>query len=114
MYIFPIEKGGNWSLVGSDAAAVKLIKKPTMQLNLKECSPELQQMIVVHQFGHALGLEHEHHHSDLCEILDKHLDDEKMDTVYIESGMTFEKEWPWSSTVQEKTEYDPKSIMHCW
>lgn len=45
--------GGNWSKVGSEALAVP---KTKMTMNLEKVDEHL----VLHEFGHCLGLEHEH------------------------------------------------------
>jgi hypothetical protein len=49
------KKGDNISAVGALARAIK--SKPTMNL-----SPPLTRRAILHEFGHALGLRHEHHH----------------------------------------------------
>lgn len=52
---------GNWSFVGTDALKVK--SGATMGLRLYEQDAELEwQRVVLHEFGHVLGLEHEHKH----------------------------------------------------
>lgn len=55
--------GSSWSYVGTDALSVHPLA-PTMQLGwLTESTPtEEIQRVVLHEFGHALGLLHEHQH----------------------------------------------------
>jgi hypothetical protein len=57
------QKGQSWSDVGTDAARRKA-DEPTMNLGwLDESSkPDTLRAVVLHEFGHALGLLHEHKH----------------------------------------------------
>ena len=100
-------------MVGMEAKAVEDLKKPTMQLNLGGHSPDLQESVVVHQFGHALGLEHEHQRSDFWDVVGKHLDIEVMkEDPKVRSA--FEKQWAQAGEQSgfSLCEYDPDSIMH--
>lgn len=56
--------GGSWSYVGSDAATVAKKGKPTMNLGwATETTAESSFVsVVLHEFGHAIGLLHEHNH----------------------------------------------------
>lgn len=52
---------GNWSCIGTDARRVEVRARPTMNLQLTLATPEdVFRRIVLHEFGHALGLVHEH------------------------------------------------------
>ena len=107
-----LDTGGNWSMVGSEAEAH--LKEPTMQLNLVGHSPELQESLVIHSFGHALGLEHEHQRTDFWEVLGKYLDVGKMKADPF-VGSAFETAWAEGAkekSVNSLLEYDPESIMH--
>ncbi|XP_064383859.1 uncharacterized protein LOC135332881 isoform X2 [Halichondria panicea] len=117
------ETGGNWSMVGRDAETVTDMSKPTMVLNLLGHSAELQESLVIHEFGHALGLEHEHQRSDFWDVVGKHIDMDTMkDDTFVnprqenDGGQSFGKDW---LKLEKKTmpmesvpEYDPDSIMH--
>ncbi len=72
--------------------------------------------IVIHEFGHALGLEHEHQRSIFWSVAKKFIDVDKMrkdkrlkntniDTDYLESSL---------QCGDGSEEYDPDSIMHYW
>ena len=121
--IFFIDTGDNWSMVGIEATQITDLRKPTMQLNLGGHTPELQESLVIHQFGHALGLGHEHQRSDFWEIVGRHLDIEqmKMDPIVNPSRTPedgermFQKDWGENNgdqSVNSLSEYDPDSIMH--
>ena len=91
-------------------------KKMTIKLNLADLDkePELQESIVIKQFGHALGLKNEHQRSDFWNVIRKYLKVEKMKTSP-EIGSIFEGLWAATSeeqTVNRLSEYDPKSITH--
>jgi hypothetical protein len=54
---------GNWSAVGRDARKITDKTAPTMSFSpesRKAPNPE----VILHEFGHALGLQHEHQHPD--------------------------------------------------
>ena len=117
--------GGNWSLVGMDATRIKL-EKPTMELDLRGFPSELQESLVIHQFGHALGLEHEHQRSDFWDVMEKHVDIDKMkmdpdlnpsqstpgsDGV-MQSWFRKKPDKHGTQSVNSLSEYDPDSIMH--
>lgn len=55
-------KDGNWSAIGNDALRISP-GEPTMMLGTDYKSPDFTH-IVLHEFGHALGLKHEHQHPD--------------------------------------------------
>ncbi len=67
-----------WSVVGKDTLNVKEQDKPTMVLSLNGHTHYIQESLVIHEFGHALGLEHEHQRSEFWDVLGKFLDTDKM------------------------------------
>ena len=74
---------------------------PTMVLNLRNCVDDYhKEFTILHQFGHALGLGHEHQHPEYLATMEKFIDvDAAMDCYGIEKSL-----W--------RTEYDVHSIMH--
>ena len=110
-------------MIGTDAETITDKSKPTMMLNLLGHSAELQESLVIHQFGHALGLEHEHQRSDFWDVVEKHIDMDAMkgDTFVNprqenDGGQSFGKDWYKVTTnafgVNTLSDYDPNSIMH--
>ena len=59
----PADKVGSWSHLGTNALKVPK-HKPTMQINIRHTVISTIQRDTLHEFGHALGLEHEHQHPD--------------------------------------------------
>jgi hypothetical protein len=57
------EDGGYWSMVGNDSIKPSLVKPGRASMNFEGFPDELPQdwqATVLHEFGHALGFEHEH------------------------------------------------------
>ena len=113
---------------GMDAAKTKQ-SEPTMTLNLT--GPDLYpegylKHLVIHEFGHALGLEHEHQRSDFWDTIKDFIDTDTMESDprfdYLKTKKAkkayFGKDWlvqrtPKGKDVIEFT-YDSKSVMHYW
>lgn len=57
---------GSWSMIGTECRKVKDLERPTMNFGaLTEDSEEqVLRKVVLHEFGHALGLLHEHQHPE--------------------------------------------------
>ena len=112
--------------------------KPTMMLNLGCGCHENKRSLVIHEFGHALGLEHEHQRSDFWDGVEKHIDVERMkedervkDPIAKEGKASFGDGWfstkegvlsaigrvfgfckQTKEEKMKKSPYDPESIMH--
>ena len=107
-------------MVGMDAEKVGNFQKPTMVLSLRGFPPSTQRSLVIHQFGHALGLEHEHQRSDFWDVVGEYFDLDKMMAdprvakgFSSETKIGFERDWFAKSTHDAlQSEYDPESIMH--
>ncbi|XP_064387238.1 uncharacterized protein LOC135335603 isoform X4 [Halichondria panicea] len=119
------EKVISSSKVGRSALDVDT-NEPTMVLNLYRMTKALQRSIVIHEFGHALGLYHEHQRSDFWDVLESKDKDNQyrfiigidqmktgdggncnpaVDAVFRDDNAPLES---------QKSSYDPDSIMHYW
>jgi hypothetical protein len=111
---FSSKISGQWSFIGTDALSVPT-NQATMHFDLNEkFLTEHWIAIILHEFGHAFGLEHEHQHPD-ANI------DWNTPAVYREcekqSGWSKEKTYFNIFKKNDKSKsttarYDPKSIMH--
>ena len=109
-------------MIGMDAERLMTkYEEPTMVLNLQCCPPDLQRSLVIHEFGHALGLEHVHQRSDFWDTVGECFDIEKMmkDHRVVKSLQSedvkagFERNWFKRNNPNfYLSEYDPDSIMH--
>ncbi len=116
----------SWSKVGT-AATWEPHDKPTMVLNLYGMTKADQRSMVIHEFGHVLGLDHEHQRSDFWDVLESR--DEKGQYRFIigksrmKSGdggrcqracdAVFRAQLDAPSGRKESC-YDSDSIMHYW
>ena len=111
-------QSGSWSAVGTDAGVLWSFPKnePTMNFGwlTKDTGEDEVAQVVLHEFGHALGLYHEHQHPTMEIPWDKEAvyaslmgPPNKWDKRTIDKNM-FEK---YSAEVTQYTEFDPKSIM---
>ena len=106
--------GRSWSWVGTDA---KLQDKyaPTMNLYLKGLSYKFQRFLVIHEFGHVLGLEHEHQRSDFWKVASKFIKASAMKADPRMKNVNFSVDiLRLNKPESETSEYDPDSVMHYW
>lgn len=107
--------GASWSKVGTDAKLVKESSEPTMFLSLKDLPEDFQQYLVMHEFGHSLGLLHEHQRSDFWSVMEDLLDVDKMKDDPRMKDVDFDVDILKRDVPDGKTTvYDPDSIMHYW
>ena len=68
---------------------------------------------MVHEFGHTLGLGHEHQRSDFWECIENYIDQ-----VAMSKGIGPERFKDWEKNagldLEKATEYDCESVMHYW
>ena len=105
--------GGCWSKIGTDARTVGEAE-PTMNLSLKGLDPDFQEYLVIHEFGHALGLEHEHQRSDFWEVLKDFIDLEKMKADPELKKVDLDVDMLVKPPSGDTSVYDPESVMHYW
>ena len=86
-----------------------------MRLNLQKGQNDYNKHIVIHEFGHALGLEHEHQRSCFWSVASKFLDVEQMKADPLLKGTNIDDYLERQTQgVEYETEYDPDSVMHYW
>ena len=108
-------QAGSWSYVGTDALAIP-VNQPTMNYGwLTEASTQTAiNRVVLHEFGHALGMIHEHQHPEAGFEWDRE--------AVLESYMAPPNSWSVSRTernvlnrygksITKFTEFDEQSIM---
>ena len=102
---------GNWSVIGTDAGNIPL-SEPTMHLERNDDSKTFR-ATVLHEFGHALGLLHEHQNPE-------HTINWNKAAVYkAYASDQFPRELVYSQILElpvgdrlEVTRYDSRSVMH--
>jgi len=95
-----------------------------MILNLGEVTDNMKKNQVIHQFGHVLGMPHEHERSDFWSIVERHVDKRRMEKRYREQlkgsrdhqdkEFSYEKQWKKIKHQKHPLCYDPHSVMHAW
>ena len=93
--------------------------EPTMWLDLHTggVNDDYKKHVVIHEFGHILGLTHEHQRSDFWKLIKPFIDQKKMKKDLKLTDDQFKTDWgiDHSRNVEGvSTEYDPTSIMHYW
>ncbi len=124
MYYFT-ENAGSWSKVGSSALSADTYE-PTMVLNLYGMTKAEQRSMVIHDFGHALGLDHQHQRSDFWDVLESKdkdnqyrfiigIDQMKNGDGCMRAANAVFRNHNWNAPLGfQKSSYDPDSIMHYW
>jgi len=133
LYIIIIRIGDKpWSKIGADAALVKRARRkekqePTMMLRFLHSKSDddlednkeniaYNNHIIIHEFGHALGMEHEHQRSKFWFYAKDFIDLDKMKRGLGMSDKELQKDYgecPAFST-EDGSDYDPESVMHYW
>ena len=110
--------GRSGSQVGTDALKVPILQdgkfQPTMQLGLLRGNENFNKHNVIHEFGHALGLLHEHQRSCFWRVASNYLDKEKMKKELRMTDEGFKRDYEEKVEGIGSPEYDSDSVMHYW
>ena len=103
-----IKNDGNWSYIGNDST---YYARFSQSINLDPNLPNFNITIALHEFGHAIGLEHEHQHPSRYLKFDEDAlaNDPDLKDFDYKSQMT-DVEYGTMDTLVGY--YDPESIMH--
>ncbi len=117
----------SWAKIGNAATWESDVTKPTMVLNIYRMSKAEQKSMVIHNFGHALGLDHEHQRSDFWDVLEEKDEDGQFRFIIPKSKMkngnggkclpAYDGVFRAHLDAPQGTEgkpYDCESIMHYW
>ena len=71
---------------------------------------------VIQQFGHALGLGHEHQRADFWKLVESYIDATAMKYDLRISDAVYQRNWCADKDFYRGkcNDYDPNSIMHFW
>ena len=111
MSFYYIERGINYTKYGGNHQAS--FDNPNMWLDLRGDHHSHQEHIVVHEFGHALGLGHEHQRPDFWNLIEPFINKSKMQSDIQWVG-AFYCHWEVDQNLKIASDYDCESVMHYW
>ncbi len=106
------DDSGDWSNVGTEAKYSPM-DQPTMHINLVGRTASTLNSVIRHEFGHALGLLHEHQHPDhTIQWKNKELLEETAKLGVNEADTNANILTAFERSATTTSTYDQKSIMH--
>ena len=114
-HVHTTDNGKCESLIGSKAQNARS-DEPTMWLDLGKGDGTYKKHLVIHEFGHALSLYHEHQRSDFWKHIEPYINKNTMRTHLRISDAEFARRYGKCQETKSAslTEYDPDSVMHYW
>ena len=103
--------GRNWSELGSMAKTIRDEAQPTMCLNFSNMNDEQIKAIIVHQFGHALGLGHSLMKPRDWKVLKPYLNLEMMTNTLSCNLEDLDVMWTGEGLDEDVVNYDKQSVM---
>ena len=88
-----------------------------LDLHSKPSDDRYKKHLVIHEFGHALGLGHEHQRSDFWKHIKRFVDLVEMETCLGVGDVYSDRNWGRDKDSKKGTctpDYDPLSVMHYW
>ena len=87
---------------------------PTMSLNLGIGDDAYKRYQILHEFGHAMGLMHEHQRPKFKHAARMFIDFSAMEEDVLRMGFPTIDWMPNANDYKQDKKYDPDSIMHYW
>lgn len=120
IFFFIANRSGSYSVLGVEAQNNESLPlaedEPTTVLAIDGKPEKGIQHIILHEFGHILGLCHEHQHPDYVRVMKQFVDEKKCYSLWHtpinQSINDFKRQHGELGLTVEESNYDKRSIMH--